>query len=62
MKEEVGEKGLGDMEGGMKKVMTGNRGLKVDAEGRVGKRTWKRKGQKDVEDEGGRVMVDAGSE
>ena len=34
----------------------------MDAEGRVGKRTWKRKGQEDVEDEGGRVMVDAGRE
>ena len=34
----------------------------MDAEGRVGKRTWKRKGQEDVEDKGGRVMVDAGRE
>lgn len=33
-----------------------------NAEGRVGKRTWRRKGQEDVEDEGGRVMVDAGRE
>lgn len=34
----------------------------MDAEGRVGKRTWKKKGQEDVEEEGGRVMADAGRE